>query len=246
MKKSSISFGLVNIPITINPILQDNDISFNQLHKKCLTRIKYVKYCPHCKKEVKQEDIIKGYKISEDKYLTLSNEELKNLRVESDGNIDIVGFVEKNEIDPIFYEKSYVVSVPSKSKAFSLFKDALARSKKIAIAKTILSTKFYYVAIRIKDDSMIMSTLYFQEELIIPEVVSSAKYAKKELDLAMKLIESLKMKFKPEEYVDEYQENIKEAIKEKQKGLKPKKIKAKNKNNIKDLMQALELSLKNV
>lgn len=246
MKKSSISFGLVNIPITINPILQDNDVSFNQLHKKCLTRIKYVKYCPHCKREVKQEDIIKGYKINEDKYITLTSEELKNLRVETEGNIEIVGFVGASEIDPVFYEKSYVVSVPSKSKAFSLFRDALEKSKRIAIAKTILSTKFYYVAIRMMGDNMIMSTLYFNEEIIIPDAVSSAKYTKKELDLAMKLIDSLKMKFKPEEYVDEYQENIKEAIKEKQKGMKPKTVKAKQKNNIKDLMQALELSLKNV
>ena len=246
MKKSSISFGLVNIPITINPILQDNDVSFNQLHKKCLTRIKYVKYCPHCKKEVKQEDIIKGYKINEDKYITLTSEELKNLRVETEGNIEIVGFVGASEIDPVFYEKSYVVSVPSKSKAFSLFRDALEKSKKIAIAKTILSTKFYYVAIRMMGDNMIMSTLYFNEEIIIPDAVSSAKYTKKELDLAMKLIDSLKMQFKPEEYVDEYQENIKDAIKEKQKGMKPKTVKAKRKNNIKDLMQALELSLKNV
>ena len=246
MKKSSISFGLVNIPITINPILQDNDVSFNQLHKKCLTRIKYVKYCPHCKREVKQEDIIKGYKINEDKYITLTSEELKNLRVETEGNIEIVGFVGASEIDPVFYEKSYVVSVPSKSKAFSLFRDALEKSKRIAIAKTILSTKFYYVAIRMMGDNMIMSTLYFNEEIIIPDAVSSAKYTKKELDLAMKLIDSLKMKFKPEEYVDEYQKNIKEAIKEKQKGMKPKTVKAKRKNNIKDLMQALELSLKNV
>ena len=246
MKKSSISFGLVNIPITINPILQDNDVSFNQLHKKCLTRIKYVKYCPHCKREVKQEDIIKGYKINEDKYITLTSEELKNLRVETEGNIEIVGFVGASEINPVFYEKSYVVSVPSKSKAFSLFRDALEKSKRIAIAKTILSTKFYYVAIRMMGDNMIMSTLYFNEEIIIPDAVSSAKYTKKELDLAMKLIDSLKMKFKPEEYVDEYQENIKEAIKEKQKGMKPKTVKAKQKNNIKDLMQALELSLKNV
>ncbi len=246
MKKSSISFGLVNIPITLSPILQDNDVAFNQLHKKCLTRIKYVKYCPHCKKEVKQEEIVKGYKINEDKYITLTSEELKNLRVENEGNIEIVGFVDSSEIDPIFYEKSYVVAVPSKSKAFSLFKDALEKSKKIAVAKTILSTKFYYVAIRIKDGNMIMSTLYFNEELIIPDAVIGAKYTKKELDLAVKLIDSLKMKFKPEEYVDEYQENIKKAIKEKQKGIKPKTVKAKRKNNIKDLMQALELSLKNV
>lgn len=246
MRKSNLAFGLVNIPITINPILQDNDVMFNQLHKKCLTRIKYVKYCPHCKKEVKQEDIIKGYKINDDKYVTLTSEELKNLRVENDGNVEIVGFVGSNEIDPVFYEKSYALSVPSKSKAFSLFKDALEKSKKVAIAKTIIATKFYYVAIRLMQDTLIMSTLYFAEEIIIPEVASTAKYTKKELDMAIKLIGSLNMKFKPEEYVDEYKENIKEAIKEKQKGIKPKTIKAKKKNNIKDLMQALELSLKNV
>ena len=246
MKKSSISFGLVNIPITINPILQDNDVSFNQLHKKCLTRIKYVKYCPHCKKEVKQSDIIKGYKINEDKYITLTSEELKKLRVDSEGNIEIVGFVGTNEIDPVFYEKSYVLSVPNKSKAFSLFKDALEKSKKIAVAKTILSTKFYYVAIRMMNGVMIMTTLYFNEEINIPDAISSAKYTKKELDLAMRLIDSLKMKFSPEEYVDEYQENIKKAIKDKQRGVKPKSVKVKQNNNIKDLMQALELSLKNV
>ena len=61
LKKTSISFGLVNIPVQINPIIKNNDISFNQLHKKCGSRIKYVKYCPHCKKEVKQTDIVKGY-----------------------------------------------------------------------------------------------------------------------------------------------------------------------------------------
>ena len=246
MKKTSISFGLVNIPITMNPIVHDNDITFNQLHKKCLNRIKYVKYCPHCKKEVKQTEIIKGYKISDDNYITLTNEELKNLQIESEGNIEIIGFVSSSEIDPIYYERSYVLQVPNKSKAFSLFRDALIKSKRVAIAKTIISTKFYYVAIRILDDAMIMSTLYFFEEINIPEGITSSKYTKKELDLALTLIDSLKMKFEPEKYVDQYQENIKTALNEKNKGLKPKKVKVKQNNNIKNLMEALELSLKNV
>ena len=246
MKKTSISFGLVNIPITMNPIVHDNDITFNQLHKKCLNRIKYVKYCPHCKKEVKQTEIIKGYKINDDNYITLTNEELKNLQIESEGNIEIIGFVSSSEIDPIYYERSYVLQVPNKSKAFSLFRDALIKSKRVAIAKTIIATKFYYVAIRILDDAMIMSTLYFFEEINIPEGITSSTYTKKELDLALTLIDSLKMKFEPEKYVDQYQENIKTAINEKNKGLKPKKVKVKQNNNIKNLMEALELSLKNV
>lgn len=246
MRKTNISFGLVNIPININPIIQDNDITFNQLHKKCLSRIKYIKYCPHCKKEVKQEEIIKGYKISDNDYITLTNSELKSLQVTNEDNIEIIGFINSLEIDPIFYEKSYVITITKKSKAYSLFKDALEKSKKVAIAKTVIATKFYYVAIRVKNNHLLMSTLYFNEEINLPEASIDAKYTKKELDLAMQLIKSLNMKFNPEKYIDEYQGNIKEAIIKKEKGTKIKPVKAKKNNNIKDLMQALELSLKNV
>ena len=91
-----------------------------------------------------------------------------------------------------------------------------------------------------------MSTLYFAEELNIPDVTSDAKYSKKELDLALTLIDSLNMKFNPEKFVDEYQENIKDAIKKKQKGVKIKRAMTKKSSNVKDLMQALEMSLKNV
>ena len=246
MRKTNISFGLVNIPISINPIIQDNDITFNQLHKKCLSRIKYIKYCPHCKKEVKQEDIIKGYKINDNKYITLTNTELKSLQITNEDNIEIVGFINESEIDPIYYEKTYAITITKKSKAYSLFKDALEKSKKVAIAKTVIATKFYYVAIRVKNNHLLMSTLYFNEEINLPEASIDAKYTKKELDLAMQLIKSLNMKFNPEKYIDEYQENIKEAIIKKEKGTKIKPVKAKKNNNIKDLMQALELSLKNV
>ena len=246
MRKTNISFGLINIPININPIIQDNDMTFNQLHKKCLSRIKYIKYCPHCKKEVKQEEIIKGYKISDNDYITLTNSELKSLQVTNEDNIEIIGFINSLEIDPIFYEKSYVITITKKSKAYSLFKDALEKSKKVAIAKTVIATKFYYVAIRVKNNHLLMSTLYFNEEINLPEASIDAKYTKKELDLAMQLIKSLNMKFNPEKYIDEYQENIKEAIIKKEKGTKIKPVKAKKNNNIKDLMQALELSLKNV
>ena len=246
MRKTNISFGLVNIPININPIIQDNDITFNQLHKKCLSRIKYIKYCPHCKKEVKQEEIIKGYKISDNDYITLTNSELKSLQVTNEDNIEIIGFINSLEIDPIFYEKSYVITITKKSKAYSLFKDALEKSKKVAIAKTVIATKFYYVAIRVKNNHLLMSTLYFNEEINLPEASIDAKYTKKELDLAMQLIKSLNIKFNPEKYIDEYQENIKEAIIKKEKETKIKPVKAKKNNNIKDLMQALELSLKNV
>lgn len=246
MKKTSISFGLVNIPVVINPIIKNNDVSFNQLHKKCGSRIKYVKYCSHCKKEVKQSDIIRGYEYESDKYITLSDEEFNNLKSEDEKTIEIVGFIDLKEIDPVYFEKSYVVSVNSKSKAYSLFKDALEKTKKVALAKTVIGTKFYYVVLRLSKGIMVMNTLYFEEEVIIPEAVVEAKYTKKELDLALELIDSLKTKFVPEDLIDEYQTKIKKAIDLKTDGKEIKKTKKKNEKSIKDLMTALEMSLKNV
>lgn len=246
MKKTSLSFGLVNIPVEISPIIKNNDITFNQLHKKCLSRIRYVKYCPHCKKEVKQVDIIRGYEYKDDEYVTLTNEEFNKLKSEDEKTIEIIGFVNLSEIDPVYFDTSYMVKTSIKSKSFSLFKEALSKTKKVALAKTVIGTKFYYVIIRLMENTLIMNTLYFEEEVVIPEEIAEAKFTKKELDLAVQLINSLKIKFKPEEYVDEYQEKIKNALKQKEEGKSVKKTKVKNTKNIKDLMTALELSLKNV
>ena len=246
MKKTSISFGLVNIPVEINPVIKNNDISFNQLHKKCLSRIRYVKYCPHCKKEVKQSDIIRGYEYKNDEYLTLTNEEFNKLKSEDEKVIEIVGFLNLSEVDPIYFEKSYQIKTSNKSKSFSLFKEALNKTKKVALAKTVIGTKFYYVLIRLMNDELIMNTLYFDEEVILADEIADAKFTKKELDLAVELINSLKIKFKPEDYRDEYKEKVKDALKQKEKGKAVKKPKARNTRNIKDLMTALEMSLRNV
>ena len=246
LKKTSISFGLVNIPVQINPIIKNNDISFNQLHKKCGSRIKYVKYCPHCKKEVKQTDIVKGYEYEDNEYITLTNEEFDNLKSEDEKTIEVVGFVDLKEIDPVYFEKSYVVETNSKSKAYTLFKDALLKTKKVALAKTVIGTKFYYVILRLCENMIVMNTLYFFEEVNMSESAIDTKYSKKELDLAIELVNSLNMKFKPEELEDEYQNKIKDAIDLKIEGKNIKKPKKKRETNIKDLMTALEMSLKNV
>ncbi len=246
LKKTSISFGLVNIPVQINLIIKNNDISFNQLHKKCGSRIKYVKYCPHCKKEVKQTDIVKGYEYEDNEYITLTNEEFDNLKSEDEKTIEVVGFVDLKEIDPVYFEKSYVVETNSKSKAYTLFKDALLKTKKVALAKTVIGTKFYYVVLRLSENMIVMNTLYFFEEVNMPEANIDTKYTKKELDLAIELVNSLNMKFKPEELEDEYQNKIKDAIDLKIEGKNIKKPKKKRETNIKDLMTALEMSLKNV
>ena len=241
---SSISFALVNIPVVINPVIRNNDTSFNQLHEKCLKRIKYIKYCPHCKKDVKEAEIVKGYEYEKDNYLVLEKEELAKLKVENDKNIEIVGFVDIKEIDPVMFEKSYVLETENNSKAYNLFCQALKKTKKVAIAKTIIGSKFYYCVLRFTSFGIVMTTLYFDEEVVAEEKEIKDDYKTKELDMAIKLIESLSMKFKPEDYKDEYQNNIKDAINDKLDGKEIKAKKTKQKEQVNNLMKALEKSLK--
>lgn len=241
--KSEISFGLVNIPIVYSPIIRNNDTSFNQLHKKCMNRVHYQKYCDHCKKILKESDIIKGYEYEKDKYVTFTKDELSSFVVDLKGTIEIVSFVPESEVEPFYYEKSYILTTPKKSKAYSLFLEVLKKSKKVAVARTSLSSKFYYVLLKYLDGNILMSTIYFDEEVNIPEANTQAKFSKAEFDMAMKLVEHLSGHFEPEKYEDDYQNDIKSAIDKKIDGEPIGKKKTKKKESVKDLMSSLEKSL---
>ncbi len=241
---NNISFGLVNIPVIMNPLIKDNDTSFNQLHKKCLNRIHYVKYCDHCKSEVKEKDIIKGYEYEKDRFLTFPKEELNKLKPENEKEIEIVSFVDIKEIDPIYYERSYILKAEKNSKAYDLFCEALKKVKKGALAKTVIGNKFYYCLLRFAPYGIVMTTLFFNEEVLKPDDLKKGKIKEKELELAIKLIEERSSKFEPEKYEDEYQNNIKDAIVDKLNGQKVKTVKKSSKRQINDLMEALEKSLK--
>jgi DNA end-binding protein Ku len=243
MAKSNIAFGLVNIPITLNPIIKDNDTSFNQLHKKCLNRIKYIKFCPHCKLELKEKDIVKGYSYKKDDYLVFEKKELDALKCANNDLIDVISFIPFEEIPPVYFEKSYFINPDNKSKAYNLFYEALKKTKLVALAKTVITSKFYYCILRIETEGIIMTTLYFPEEIIIPDTTINTKVDNKELDLAVKLINNMKTKFDPSILKDEYQDNIKKAINNKLKGKKINKPKKSNKVQINNLMEALERSL---
>lgn len=243
---TTISFGLVNIPVVYNPVIKNNDTSFNQLHKKCLHRIRYQKYCEHCKKIVKEADLIKGYEYEKGEYVTFTKEELNNLQIDNKDTLEIIAFVPENEIDPFYYEKSYVLTPPKKSKAFSLFLEALKKSKKVAVAKTSMHSKFYYCLLAYYNGNILMSTIYFAEEINLPEATTESKFTKQELDLAMKLIDQLSNHFKPESYLDDYQNQIKDAIQDKIEGKPiPKKV-AKKKASVRDLLTSLQKSLEPV
>ncbi len=241
---SNISFALVDIPIIMNPIIKNNDASFNQIHDKCGKRISYVKYCPHCKKNVKENEIIKGYQYEDNEYVIFDKEELNKLKPENDHEIEIISFINIKDIDPYYFEKSYVLVSTGKGKSYNLFCEALKKSKLVALCKTVLNGKFYYCILRFNKNNIIMTTLYFEEEINIEDNDKNIEVNNKELDLAMKLIDSLKGNFEPSKYKDEYQNNIKDAINLKLEGKTIKGKKKKDRKHINDLMEALEKSLK--
>lgn len=242
--KTAITFGLVNIPVSINPVIKNNDTSFNYLHKKCLNRVSYIKYCSTCKKNVKNTDLIKGYEYSTDKYVTFDENDFDKLKTKEDRSIDIISFIDNNEIDPIYYDKSYYLKTDKNNKAFSLFASALKKCKKNAIAKTVIGNKSYYAELRFTNNNIIMTTLYYDEEIRLNEETVEEKFTEKEMNLALKLIESMEGNFSPEDYVDEYQNKVKNAINKKVNGEEIKKVKSKKSVTVSNLMDALEKSLK--
>ena len=242
--KTSISFGLVNIPVVMNTTIKNNDISFDLLHKKCGERIYYKRYCEHCKKEVKNNEIEKGYEYSKDNYITMTDTDFDKLKSENDKIIEIISFIDIKDIDPVYYDKSYTLTATSNNKAFNLFKEALRKCKKVALAKTYMRNKAYYVIIRIGYENIIMDTLYYEEEIKLQKEKSEKNFTDKELKMATALIEQMSGEFKPKEYKDEYQTRLKNAIDKKLNGKEIKKYKTKKTKSINDIMEALEKSLK--
>lgn len=240
--KSEIHFGLVNIPVLFKPVIRNNDISFHQLHKTCMGRIRYQKVCPHCKKIVKETDLVKGYEYSKDEYVTFTKAEVKAFQVDEDG-IEIIAFVSKSEIASYYYEKSYVLVPPKKSKVFSLFGSILRKSKKVALGKTVLGSKFYYVVIEFMENYLLLNTLYFKEEVNLPTRIEEVRFTKKELELGELLVKQLTASFTPDKYEDDYKKQIKEAIDDKLSGKKIRKGKSKKRKSVKDLVTALQDSL---
>ena len=242
--QTNISFGLVNIPVILNSAIKDNNVSFNLLHKKCDTRLEFIRYCPHCDKKVRSDEIVKGYEYRDNNYVTFTSEEFNKLKSDNDKNIEIISFVDINEIDPVYYDKSYILTPNKSTKAFELLKEALRKTKKVAIAKTYIHNRLYYVVIRFGYDNIVMNSLYYEEEIKLKKEKAQKDFTETELKMAIKLIDSLAGKFTPEKYIDEYQNRIKDAIDKKMHGKKITKVKGKKNKTINDLYKALEESLK--
>lgn len=243
--KGSISFGLVYIPVTLHNSIKENDIGFNMIDKKTMSRVKYKKTCADCEgREVKQEDIVKGYEYEEGKYVIFEESDFEKIKTKKDKNITIERFVKLDEVDPLYFDRPYYVNPTGAEKAFSVLLTAMEQSHKAAIAKTVLGAKETLILIRSKDGQMLLNTLFFEDEVTKnPTKDIKEKGSAAELKMAKAIIDGMTGEFNPEEYKDEYREKVQQAIEQKITGKEIVSPKEKNSTTVANLMDALTKSL---
>lgn len=243
--KGSISFGLVYIPVTLHNSIKENDIGFNMIDKKTMSRVKYKKTCADCEgREVKQEDIVKGYEYEEGKYVIFEESDFEKIKTKKDKNITIERFVKLDEVDPLYFDRPYYVNPTGAEKAFAVLLTAMEQEHKAAIAKTVLGTKETLILIRSKDGQMLLNTLFFEDEVTKnPAKDIKEKGSPAELKMAKAIIDGMTGEFNPEEYKDEYREKVQQAIEQKIAGKEIVSPKEKNVTTVANLMDALTKSL---
>jgi DNA end-binding protein Ku len=243
--KSAISVGMLYIPVGLYKTTRDIGISFNQLYKGTHERIKYKKYCPSCDKEVKTEEIIKGYEYEDGKYVTMDEEELEAIKTKKDKTIHILHFAHMSEVDQIYYEKNYyVIPDPGGEKALELLRVSMLEEKRVAIAKTVIGTNENMIVLYPTEDGMIAKTLFYQEEIQeIPKSPAKIELQPAEIDMAKMLINTMSKEFDITQYHDEYQEKLRTAIQQKINGEEIVTADTGPQNNIIDLMEALKKSV---
>lgn len=243
----SISFGLINIPIRLYSAVEEHAISFDLLHKKDLSPIRYAKICKAEEKEVPYSEVVKGYEYQKGEYVVVEDEIFKNASKKTE-IIEIVQFAKKEEIDSIFFEKPYFLE-PGKGadKSYALLRETLQNSGKVAVVKFVFRNKEHIGILKPYLNSIILNQMRYVSEIRSIDdlkLPKGEKINKKEIDMALKLVNQLTEKFKPDAYKDEYTHELQEAIEAKVKGIKPsKKGAAPKPSKVHDIMSLLKASL---
>jgi DNA end-binding protein Ku len=242
-----IGFGLVSIPVKLFSAIESTTTSFHQIHDACNTQIKEVRWCPTCDRKVEWSEIVKGYEYEKGKFVPLTEEDMAKLPLSSKNIINVNSFVKLKQIDPIYFEKSYFIEPDKKAEhAFALLSQALAQKEMVGIASITLRSRERLCMLRPSGQSILMSTLYYPNELRLDlaETGPTVKIPAKELELANHLIDMLADDFKPEQYTDHYREALNSLLEAKVEGLPveeaPSQISG---GKVLDLMASLQASL---
>lgn len=246
--KGYITFSLVSIPVRIYSAIEaEETVHFNQLHKEDLGRIGYEKKCKKCGKIVSNDDIVKGYELHKDEYVVVEPDDLAKLKIEGTRALEIEGFIDGEEVNPMFYDTPYFLGPDGKvgHQAFSLLNETLKKTNKIAVGKIVMREREDMVLIAAQEHGLVLYKIRYPKEIRKMEEVPDLKYIepkKDELKLAETLVDQMSKSIDDIEIKDRYHEAVKELINAKAQG---KEIKAPQREYkpVHDIMAALKQSL---
>jgi DNA end-binding protein Ku len=217
--RGSISFGLVNVPVKAYSAVHDHDVHFHQLEKESGSRIRNRKVSEKTGKEVDPDDIELGFEIKQGRYVTFDQDELKELKPASTRAIEVTDFVALDEIDPIYYERTYWLTPDGdQAKApYQLLLAAMDERQRVAIGTVVMRNKQYLTAIRPLETVLAMSTMRFADEVVPRNQIDDmparrAKPDPKTLKMATQLLDAMASDWKPQQYHDTYTEELRSRI----------------------------------
>jgi DNA end-binding protein Ku len=243
----TITFGLVNVPIKLYTATESKTVHFHEVHVRDGAQIEYRRYCTKEDKEVEYKDVVKGYEVSEDTYVVLEKDEVKAAAGDRGKVVHLTEFVPADDIDPVFYEKTYYVGAGDEKDAYRLLHEALRRSGRAGIGRFTFHDREYLAAVRALDDVLALHTLRFHDEVVGGDELeiesAGRKPSKQELQMAERLVDTLEQDFDPSRYEDTYREDVLDLIKRKAKGEEIDLAEQEEPAHGDDLMAALEASL---
>ncbi|MEU9479787.1 Ku protein [Streptomyces sp. NPDC048191] len=247
-----LTFGLVSLPVGLYTATEDHTVHFHQLQRGTSDRIRNKRVNERTGKEVATDRIVKGYEVDEGEYVVVEPEELEEIAPGRSKAIDLAGFVDLHEVEPVYFDRTYYVGPRGKEyvKVYELMLAALDRSDKAGIATLTMRGKEYLTALRAQPGVLVLHTLHWADEVRDPaDVVPGlperrSRKDSKELRTAEQLIDALTIDWDPGEYHDTYEERVKKLVAAKQKGEEvvgePEPPEA---TNVIDLMEALSRSV---
>src|SRR5574341_322512 len=245
--KGAISFGLVTIPVKVYGATEEKTLKFNQLHAPDGGRIRYKRVCSVDGEEVSYQDIVKGYEYEKDHYVTLTDEELDSLPVRTARAIEIERFVDSEEIDPIYFQRSYYL-VPEGTglKAYHLLREAMSDDGKVAVAKVAFRDKEHLATVRLRENVLVLETMFWPDEIRparFDELDEEVELRPQEIKMARSLIDSLTDDFEPKDFRDEYRAALEDVIGKKVQGEEVTYAAPAEPSKVVDLMDALRASV---
>ncbi len=254
--KGSLNFGLVDIPVALRPATKRDELGFSLLDRRDFAPVGYRHYNKSTGDEVQWSQIVRGYEYEPDEYVVLSDEELAAANVKATQTIEILEFVDRAEIPPMFFDTPYFVE-PLKQGSYALLRAALERTGKVGIARVVLRTRQHLAAVLVRDSVLMLDLLRYEDELRAPSDLSvpgeSAKQSglkENEIQMAERLIAGMTGSWKPSQYKDEYREDVMALVKRKVKSgqiheiVEPRKPAAEApRPGVVDLMPLLKRSL---